>query len=1151
MPRHQRSNRHPLDFGLDRYQFVSVLRGAAALTVWPPNADRVIALDQLSAALLHSGQHGGAQVRVGDWRRWFASGGSRSLRDVVPDGICDSPSCVQACVLGHRYELLAGFLDAPDLMISIWTGALAQVISDTGDAIVGDALEVLLAAVAISHRISKAGDLGTYGWPDHDPARAIRVPTAREYARLIRALAFSPRDRRAFGRAADALLLDDDPVAPWRPLLPWRGGFIVARPARLLLSALVQASEAVSRSPVGQQVLATITASALKVVENAARDMDWQVEERERTRVHLRVDRDCRALVDVCVLAPKAGDLGEVDEARPALGPVFRSQTKVLRRHEHQLACVCVVGNGRAWAYEQPEGDGSAAVPIVMRLGDFRLLGDAFRREPLGLIRALEQIPRPPWPPGHSAIDMIGIARAFDELEPPAGAWNLDGIEYLHLRARVMALRHPAPAPDGSGWIDVTRWGGSPDDSMFAKEDEPADGALLVRTPGSFIWVVPADPDVGRCHIGWAVARMVAFWFARLREAGWSMIFDGEYAICATVEFDREMRGPLDVATQPGGVLVRFSRSFVEMVSRGDNSADRLLVARILEWWGALRPAGAARLLDAVVPEGRGTFIVWPDPSVDENEPRLEPPELVGEKELRDIERWVAAIVLRDYRDAIVLEEHAAAFLRELIQGIVQIVDGLLEPLGEDGVVDLVRVHERAAYQAKAEAILLPARAGIEGADQFFGEAEAIGQRGPALRGLVERIAARRPTGTERLSLRTELRLRAAYQLLVRWGAALEALWTGLARCQIAVSQTYGIHVALDGPIRTGNETAASQLTAAAPDLMAAHHSDWWTDDPVPPPELDLTSRVELDHPLWAAVNDAMRDEWGFSYEQSVRLMRAASDLADTEPTAVAVVTQRDLTAHLARAAAIDPAAVASFIHHVTLTQTPAYDPLAKGHRPWETNRERSYLQRPFVDLGDERVAFSRHHLLTSTEFTTRLIDTGRLRCKGRLFAAIRQLSRAIDREFELEVERRCQALGFRTSSRAKKLGGRKIENVSGQPLGDIDVLAWSPAQRRVVLIDAKRMAPGLPPFAMRRHRDALRQAAVRHRERLNWVRNHRDALSRHTDGEVRDDWSIDAALVLEQALPGAAMDTLAVEAWSLWDLATKLVDAGVASARG
>jgi hypothetical protein len=746
-------------------------------------------------------------------------------------------------------------------------------------------------------------------------------------------------------------------------------------------------------------------------------------------------------------------------------------------------------------------------------------------------------------------IDMIGIARALDELDPEPDdvARNLDGTEYLHHRARVMAMRHPAPAPDGTGWIDVTRWGGSPDGSLFTKEEDADDAALLVRTPGSFIWVVPADPTVGRYHIGRAVARMVAFWFARLREAGWSMIFDGEYGIRTTVEFDREMPGPLEVATGPGGVLLRFGRSFVEMVSRGDNSADRLLVAQILEWWGALPADGVARLLDAVVPAGRGTFMVWPQPGVDENEPRLALPELVGEKELREIERWVAASVLGEHAAAIVDEKNAAVLLRALIDELEHIVAQLLEPLGQDAVIDLVGVNERASYHAEAEATLLPARAAIEGSDLFFGEAEALGERGPALRGLVDRVAARRPTGSKPLSLRTELRLRAAYQLLVRWGAALEALWTGLASCQIAMSHAFGIAVVLDGPIRTGSETAAGQLIAAAPELMAAHHADWWTDKPLPRPELDLARRVDLDHPLRIAVNDAMRDEWGFSYEQAMRLMRASSDLADAEPTAVAVVSRRDLTHHLARTTAIDAAAVSSFIEHFTLTEDPGYYPLSKGYRPWETNRTGSYLQRPFVDLGSGRTVFSRYHLLTGAEFTTRLIDSGRLRCEGRLFAATRQLSQAIDREFELEVERRCQGLGFRTTSRVKKLGGCKIENVRGQTLGDIDVVAWSAEQRQVFLLDAKRMAPGLPPFAMRRHRNALLRAAARHRERLNWVLDHRDALSRHTNSEVGDDWSIEAALVLEQALPGAAMDTLAVPAWPLWDLDTRLVDYGAA----
>ena len=1137
---------------LRKYQALSLVRGAAALTIWPPNDDRIIALDQLSEAVLSSSVPSSTNkdadpITVSGWREWLQSRSSTMLRKVEPDGIYPGPSMIQSVVGRQRHELIGGFLDAPDLMVPIWVNALSQVRNETKDGSLDVPLCVLLAAVAISDRISRHAELGHYRWPDHTLRGEIGVPTARVYRDLVQALTFTRGERDQLWPAIAPLLLEDRIETAWRPLIPWRAGFIVARPAQLLLSALVRAVEGSAHSPLLPRVVEAVISASVAVIKRAATDMDWRVLGEDKGRVYLEVDRGFRAVTQLCVLPPTPGDFDEMQEADSALGTTFRDLAELDEERSHEAAFALVLDSGRPWSYRQPLGDQARQAPLVMRLGEFRLLGDAFRRDPLGLVRALELVPPPPWPRGNSLVDIIGTARVLDDAEPEPASPDarFDGVEYLHRRSRVMAMRHPAPAPDGRGWVDVSRWQASADDSAFTAEDKFEGDPVLVRNGGSFIWLAPTGPNLGPHHITRAVCRIAAFWIARLRDAGWSIAYDAEYAVRVTLAHDRDSREKLTMTSRPGGAAIRFGRGFVEMLCRPDNDGERLLLETLVRWWWSEMPAETiARLVDAVAPAGRGTLILWPDPDVEENDLPVLPPEPVTARERREIERHVTTLIVGEHSDAIgamVGEEHAEEVLRGMVDVLVDLIEELLDGLGEDALLDLVRINERAAFHDEAEAISMPARASMDNAELYFGPMEPPGECGLAIRGLIEWLSARRPTGTEPLSLRTELRLRAAASLLVRWGAALEALMTKLATVRIGFSYEYGIAVAVDGPIPAGTDAAVDQLMAGAPDLMAARHSNWWDENEARTSEPDLTTPLEFGDALWVAVDQSMAAEWGFSYDKALRLLRATGDLADTEQDLLVAIERTDLVELLQARTEIDASSITQFIEHFTLPAGVQYDPWAKEQRLWETNRASSYIQRPFVGLGHGRIAFTQQHTLTSMHFLDRLIEQGRLRLNGRTWPAVRQLSLRLDRDFEVWLERRCQTLGLQTALRVKRLGGRPIEVVRGESLGDIDVLAWSADDRRVFLLDAKRISPGLPPLAILRQAEELVDVARKHRRRLDWVLSHRAELKRHTKGEVDPSWDVQAALVLENALPAAGVLALEVPAWPVWELAARV----------
>ena len=82
------------------------------------------------------------------------------------------------------------------------------------------------------------------------------------------------------------------------------------------------------------------------------------------------------------------------------------------------LGIAAVIGDGRAveWAMPDPE---PTFGPWPTSIAGFRLIGDALRRDQLGLWRQLEHAPLPPWGPGTQLTDVVGLGRRLEDHPDP------------------------------------------------------------------------------------------------------------------------------------------------------------------------------------------------------------------------------------------------------------------------------------------------------------------------------------------------------------------------------------------------------------------------------------------------------------------------------------------------------------------------------------------------------------------------------------------------------------------------------------------------------------------------------------------------------------------------------------------------------------
>ncbi len=1128
--------------GLGDFDRTSLREGAAALALWPMNADRHVALQALIEALASdSGASGGSEVGSDEWAAWLAGEDARVLQEVQPGGYHDAPLAVEATVLGTGQVLLGGRLEFAALHYRLWMEALA----DEVDPHLQAGRELLTAVTWFCNEIAESTQIGGYKWLEREHPRPVTAPPKEEFERLRAALRIEFDDPEV-ARILGPLIRDRTP-SPWQPLSR-EGEFLllIANPWQLSLAGLVRALGLAARSPRWGVVLAKVRRAALATVAAAAREMEWTVESIADDHLVACADVDCLVVVGVGVISPDPAQLAaESVGADTALVEWSERIASCARSLGASHSLLALIGDGRAVVGDDPSLCGTAdSDPWMVGLGELQAMGEALRIDPLALPAALRSIPRPPWPENLDLLDLVGMVRQREEksaLEKQGRP--LDGTEYMLLRGRVMAGRHPAIAPGLAGWVEVTRWKGAEDPAIYCSQ-ELDEFALLVRAPDRYFWVTcPGDLE-RRYELLPVVTTALAFWLARLAEVGFLTpppdVMDPIY-LRFRLELDPRPGPQLAIASEDTDTRVLLGPGFVETLCQGNNDSDRMLVGAVLSWAKAGITGSAKSALEEIAPKGKGTIAIWPAPEVTSNPPRLDPPPPVERRMRKAVERSLALSQVEEGEVLLAPEEQLAPVLEALSRDLEAMVQGNLDLLEPGALRALIALHERAIHQSLMEAILLPAKSEVRFSETLADDSGEHFYRDLALRILVERCSALPPHGSEPFGRWAGAWLRAATELQLELRGALDTVKWEKAGGRVVASPELGIDLDLGGELLGASRAMRDQVTSAAPDLMVAVHSDWWGEER---PELDQSPA--LDEPIalegnWAELNSAMAEEWGISFEELARLLYALAEIGDEQPDCVGCLMTDQVESELGRRTAIPTARIVRAIARLTLSPCPQYDTFKEEYQPGRANRDRSYMRRPLVALPSGELCWSSLHCKRAAQYLGTLIENGRLLASGSLARAVTKISQALDHDFEDAVLAAVRGCGWQGEARLHELGGVPLRRRRGEEIGDIDVLAWSPTRREVWLLDAKRLNPGVEPGPMLREGPSFEKHAKHHGERLQWVRDHLAELAREIGVDGVEGWEVRAALVLDRPLTGAHLGQVSMPIWTLWALPREL----------
>ncbi len=643
------------------------------LALWPRNADRHVALSALVDILAtdpKSDPPGQPAIEPQDWRRWLASADSASVRAVQPAGVHDTPPAVPVVIAGKPGTLLGGALPYPDVHYRTWAEAIEVVLSETHDEALERALGIIRVGTWLSARAAALGALPHYPWPDHRLPLKLASPSKDEYAQLLDAVAVPLAELAAAGINEDVLLpllrAKGAPVL-WRPLSLEQDGkiLLIADPWNLTRSVLLRACANVARSERMSDVIEHARIAVSRIALRSANDMDWGIENVDGDGLVVVADVDCRILITTLVLPPDQANEPSRELHQPKLlQQLARRAHAKARSLNASYSLLALLGDGRAVMANRghPAVNDRPPRQWTVGIGELQLLGESLRRDPLAVPSALERLPPRPWPENISLVDVIGAVRRDESPLPERRYVPRDGTEHLRVRSYVMSARQPAPSRDGSGWCEVTRWGGSQDRHIFC-DPEDDQFSLLVRSHGVSIWVTAADPTVKRFDLPGMLCVMLAHWLARVCEDG-RLLSPDELLIPIRVEVTDQAGPTLIAAADDDGLRLVAGPSLVRELCRGDNSGDRTLVHAVLR---TIAPQSVS-LLDQILAAGRGTFTIWPSPDITSNPPAFEPPPVVHPRDRLRVERELASSVLPEEHIAIIRNEEVLPYLCDLMQ---------------------------------------------------------------------------------------------------------------------------------------------------------------------------------------------------------------------------------------------------------------------------------------------------------------------------------------------------------------------------------------------------------------------------------------------------------------------------------------------------
>jgi hypothetical protein len=603
-----------------------------ALGLWSGLADRWVALQALAGAS-RTEAGGRRHVTRRNFETWLDSPESHGLHNFAPDGIYDGEWVSGTVIRGQAIRLLGGRVARPRQIVGVVEEALT---AEANDEWALEAAAEFHAALALGELVATRADLpaatladhtlnGEIGLPEHGILTTLRsAVTVDEPA--LRSGGIDPRRLQRLATPLGRRLAVDDAVHSViaSPLTRIRGNrFVLLAPSQLTAAALDLTVAAADRANARSTLLDQMRGSAEGRCDALLDRLGFQPEGRwKHGHAQFRFDSDKVAYVSIIVGAEAGGEWSaqtQLQNVADQLARAHAADTEVC------LALAIVVSGAGNPAYEPSDDDRL----LVIDLDELEVLADAHRGERLLLcqIASHETLSSLARRADIGFLDVVGHADrlfATGRIIVSTGPM-FDAAEGVLETAIARSARHSAPGPsDSRPWVEVVRAADASDDFVFEEPSGHAERiALHVSIHDQRAWVY-GPPGAPRHKPAGAIAYLAASCLSLVfSQAAFTGLSQGKRWVLE-IAWDENQTESLRRRSYLGTGHEAFTQVSVGPVFLGelaqiDNVADRRITQAALAGWleaGGADPetarTTASRAVDAVLPFGPGTLLVWP-----------------------------------------------------------------------------------------------------------------------------------------------------------------------------------------------------------------------------------------------------------------------------------------------------------------------------------------------------------------------------------------------------------------------------------------------------------------------------------------------------------------------------------------------------------
>ena len=585
---------------------------------------------------------------------------------------------------------------------------------------------------------------------------------------------------------------------------------------------------------------------------------------------------------------------------------------------------------------------------------------------------------------------------------------------------------------------------------------------------------------------------------------------------------------------------VYFTKAFAKLLREKANSAERELVKALLKQIFDVHVNGLNKKLDMIAPLGSKRIALAPNWNerpdmfaIDIPVPLVIHSQIV-EQLLDDLGQW-----LRSNKKMIVGILHGKERKEVLHRAVEYYFERLKKEISiydMHQILDfLIDQNEALIHQYKTTLFSLESKIACFGenssmATELNREYKEFVCAQRANRFLIEFVSACPPTGDCKINNLDYLRLLAISDEIISKGTISDLLHHGLANYQVSILESGRLGISPDAPIEVAMKDYGMHSIEQL--IQSAHGKEGYSDLT----NFDLQDFVNKSEPV-------MRKEFGFSLNELRNVCGALLDLNTADKSTR--IDRDEAVAKIAANRNMSPTSVSVILDSISLSQRPDFFNKPDDW-PWGFNRDMSYTRRPVVRQGNDLVfGFRSIHNLVRFWVTTLL--SGRFLSQAKTKEMKQFISKTrsqINDAFAREISLHLNNLGIETKIAIEKFGRLRIVGISGEKLGDIDILGVHEPSKTIVAIEAKDFEVSRTPAELANEIEKLfsgrgkkKSTVEKHERRLEWLREHLDKVVAEFGIDDSLGWKVRGFIVTSEQLVTPMMRSSSLPVLTINDL--------------